>query len=275
MADSLFQSGKYSEALQYYDLALKKDVFFQAEINYYSAYCFFMLKKDSLAFVKLSQSFDSGYRYQSKEELESDWLLAKMGKNQGFKSRYDDIIRMNTTFIGYFNPPMHPEIADSLKKCVVLDQKYRIVGVKNDSIWKFQKTIDRTNQKYVSDILEQFNGFPDIEAIGEEAVHNMLLIAIHSNDKRFVKKVIQYAEKALYHNRIDPSDYALLRDKYCLMLRKKQLFGTQVYRNEGTNAIEIKPIDNALFPFIESVRHCFKLVPLDEYLNDMKTINAN
>jgi hypothetical protein len=234
-----------------------------------------MLKKDSLAFLKLIRSFDSGYRYRSKEELESDWLLAKMGKNQGFKSQYDEIIQMNTTFIGYFNAPKHPEIADSLKKCVILDQKYRIVGLKNDSIWKIQKTIDQTNQQYVCGILEEFNGFPKIEEVGEESIHDMLLIAIHSNDKRFVKKVIQYAEKALRNNLIDPSDYALLRDKYCMMIRKKQLFGTQVYRNEGTNAIELKPIDETIFPSIESVRHCFKLVPLEEYLNDMKSINAN
>src|SRR5690554_1539412 len=213
--DSLFQKQRFNDAITEYNKALEGNIISKKDILFYKAYCYAYLKIDSLAKSTMLDAFNKGFRYYFHNELENNWFLESMKNDLNFHSGYNKIVYLNHIFLKSNAEPKFPELRDSIQALVKLDQKHRTIGVRNDSLWKVQKIIDKQSQKFIEKTIKKFDGIPHYKDIGYDAIHGMLLIAAHSDNQNFLKLVIKNIETSINNgNTIDYNDYAILVDKY-------------------------------------------------------------
>lgn len=271
--DSLMKRQEFREAIHYYELASKKNIMAKGDMLYYLAYSYVSVRDTVMAEQTLANALEHGVKYDTKEELNRDWLLNRILKDT---TAYPNLPRLIKKNLDYLNKKQvaFPEIKDSLELLIKLDQKYRSQGRWNDSIKELQRNIDLNNQNYVISLINRFDGIPDFTEIGEDGIHNLLLIVIHSNNKRLQKRVIKFIEKKPFNSyAIDLWDYALLRDKLSILKNKVQLFGTQVEMDEITGQLKLKPIDKNIQPYINELRAALWFPTVNEYLEDMIKVN--
>lgn len=264
-ANRLMSNEKYFEALTNYKKALNSNTFFKYEIQLKMAYCYAMISHDSLAKKTLVKAYNNGFKYWFKDGLHNAWLMRSLKDDSSYLNAYSRILKINYRSIHSDSLCQFPNILDSLEVLSLLDQKYRIVPYKKDSIWKLQEQIDKQNQNYVSFLLRKFNGLPSYMQVGRKGLNDILLISVHANNLSFLKKMISCVEQGLKQNSgVQRSWYAILVDKYSLQKYGYQIFGTQV-KSVQDRQVVLHPIYHESKAIINELRDVFRLPTLKEY----------
>lgn len=107
------------------------------------------------------------------------------------------------------------------------------------------------------------HGWPTISLVGKEANVNAFLIIQHA-DLEYQKKYFPLLKAAAEKNEARKSDVAMLEDRILMREGKKQIYGSQLRRNEQTQKLELYPIEDEAN--VDKRRASVGLMPLKEYL---------
>jgi outer membrane protein assembly factor BamB len=129
-------------------------------------------------------------------------------------------------------------------------------------LWTKQAEIDKKNVKRLEEIIKQF-GLPGKSLVGSNASLAAFLILQHA-DYEYQKKYFPLVKEAEKKKEIEPSNVALLEDRILMREGKKQIYGTQLARNEKTGKYELYPIEDE--EHADLLRTSVGLPPIAEYL---------
>lgn len=146
-------------------------------------------------------------------------------------------------------------LADQLDSVLKEDQKYRQMlsateerygkgSEEVEELWKALKLQDSINTVTVSRILDEY-GWLGVEEIGENGNACLFLVIQHSTHE-VREKYLPLMREAVRQGKARASDLAFLEDRVALGQGKKQIYGTQLYRNDTTGIFYFAPIEDEL-----------------------------
>jgi len=144
------------------------------------------------------------------------------------------------------------ELYKELKKIGELDQKYRqqimevarVEGWDSPKIKELDKKMeeqDSLNLVRIEAIIAQY-GYPGKTLVG--GAGNAAFLVIQHADLKTRQKYLPTLQKAAEAGELNKSSLALLIDRVRVDEGKKQLYGTQYFRNEVTGEFEFRPIED-------------------------------
>ena len=111
-------------------------------------------------------------------------------------------------------------------------------------------------------IIEE-HGWPMISMVGDEAAGAAVLIVQHS-DIGHQKQYLPLVRDAALTGEAAGESYALLQDRVLMSEGKRQLYGSQVRRNEATGGWYVWPIEDE--EALDERRAALGMLPLAAYL---------
>jgi len=135
---------------------------------------------------------------------------------------------------------------------------------------KVDLKVDKTNANKLKKIVSKI-GWPTISLVGKKASEGAWLLVQHAvHDLKFQKKCLALIKKAAKNNDVDIKLIPLLEDRIRVQEGKKQIYGTQFFKDDKTGESVPKPINN--IKKVETLRASFGLESFEAYsrkLNDM------
>ena len=159
-------------------------------------------------------------------------------------------------YAGQEKKPASAEIKDlrtELEKMMEDDQKFRTRMMtaeekygpnskEMEALWKEQTELDNRLLKRLEEIIRQY-GWPGKSLVGSEASLAAFLIIQHA-DYEYQKKYFPLINEAMIKGEIEPRHVALLEDRILMREGKKQIYGSQLKRNDQTGKYELWPIED-------------------------------
>jgi hypothetical protein len=235
---------------------------------YNAAVCNAKSSNTEKAFLLLTTAIEKGINI-SKLKIDPD--LESLHDHKKWKKL---IKKANRIQLDSFNACKRPEYAKQLAKIWETDQYYRFrLGQAYESgadtsiinnLWKKMRKADSLNDN-VSKLETIINkiGWPTISNVGKLGAGTAFLVADHSS-RETMEKIFPFLEEAAKNGEASMSNYATMKDRILVNKGKKQVYGTQSYRDEKGKAI--------LFP-VEDEKNLNKrrkeigLEPLPEFAN--------
>lgn len=263
-ADSFYRSKDYINSLKLYDQALMS--YEGVALDLYNAACSAALaNKFERAIELLSLSIERGWtnfrHLKADTDLDSLHHLGSwtqlLSKIDNIESKYD--IQLQQELL---------TILDDDQKIRNQYVKYiRLYGENNhqtDSIAKIILKKDSINLTKVKAIIDK-NGWVDPAMVGEEASTALFLVIQHA-DILTQEQYLPIVREAVKKKAAKPDHLALLEDRVAIRKGKKQLYGSQIGKDEKTNKNYVYPIED---PFhVDERRERVGLGPIAEYLKN-------
>jgi hypothetical protein len=183
------------------------------------------------------------------------------------------IVVINLVILHLCNAQQYNEaLASELSNIENEDQKYRLMideieskyGAGSDEMRKLWSTIQRTdsiNVVKVTKILDTY-GWLGIETVGSAGNMALFLVIQHA-DQSIQEKYLPMMRDAVKNGKAQSSRLALLEDRVALKQGKKQIFGSQIHRDNATGKSFVAPIEDE--PNVNKRRASVGLEPLEEY----------
>lgn len=109
---------------------------------------------------------------------------------------------------------------------------------------KVDVKLDKENTEKLKKIILQI-GWPKISLVGEEVSDGAWLLVQHSDqDINFQKECLRLVQREAETDEIDYKLIPLLVDRILVNEGKKQIYGTQFYKNKKTGKLVPRPIKN-------------------------------
>ena len=177
---------------------------------------------------------------------------------------------------GQRNEPTPAEVQElraELEKMMDEDQKFRTSIMEAEkkygpnskeleALWKQQSELDNKLLKRLEELIKQY-GWPGKSLVGKEASLAAFLIIQHA-DYEYQKKYFPLIQEALKKGEIDPRHVALLEDRILMREGKKQIYGSQLNRNNQTGKYELWPVEDE--ENLDKRRASIGLEPIADYL---------
>jgi hypothetical protein len=129
------------------------------------------------------------------------------------------------------------------------------------NLWKTISKNDSANLIQVTDILEKY-GWLGADAVGEQGNATIFLVIQHA-DQKTQEKYLPIMRQAVKNGKAKGSELALLEDRVAIRQGKKQIYGTQISRNQQTGKYFVSPIEDE--PNVNKRRAAVGLMPLEDY----------
>jgi Family of unknown function (DUF6624)/PQQ-like domain len=143
-----------------------------------------------------------------------------------------------------------------------VEKKYGPNSKELAALWKEQAEIDNRLLKRLEEIIGQY-GWPGRSLVGADASLAAFLIIQHA-DYEYQKKYFPLIKEAMKKGEIRPQDVALLEDRILMREGKKQIYGSQLTRNDATGKYELWPVEDE--ENLDNRRASVGLEPIAEYL---------
>lgn len=164
------------------------------------------------------------------------------------------------------------ELEESIEEMIIEDQNIQKLIIKNDkynidSLENRKQEIIKKNCSNCKNILNNY-GYPMMDLVSKRTSHNFWILIQHCDaDIELQMKALSGLRKGLKKGVAIKSNYAYLLDRVRVNLGKKQVFGTQVYRNKEGKYIPY-PIRDSLN--VNNKRQKYNIDwTIEEYLNVM------
>lgn len=243
-ADSLYLAKDYKQSNKIYQKAWKAGM--KDAGNLYNAACAAALASDvEGAFRFLNLSMKAGWFNISHVKQDADlvslkkdarWepLLAKMQKKaDSAEVNYDKPLRAELIKIFEDDQAIRHQYVDATKK----------LGYKNptvDSLVKIMIYQDSINLLKITHILDT-KGWVGSDKVGGQANQTLFLVIQHSPLKT-QEKYLPMMREAVKKGNASANSLAMLEDRVALGQGKKQVYGSQIYRDEKTNLFYVAPL---------------------------------
>lgn len=179
---------------------------------------------------------------------------------------------ISLTAFSQSTPAFNAPLAVMLDSIYEEDQKYRKMvpdveakyGMNSKDMFEFWKTINRVdslNLIEVSKILDTY-GWLGAEVVGQKGSDALFLVIQHANlDTQ--EKYLPMMRDAVKGGRAKGSSLALLEDRVAMRQRRKQIYGSQIIRDEN-GVYQIAPIEDEAN--VNERRAAVGLQPLEDYV---------
>jgi len=179
-----------------------------------------------------------------------------------------------TLSIAFAQSEFNTQLADSLKKVLDTDQKYRLqidsvqynFGKNSEelnALWKTIKENDSLNQLVVLAILDE-HGWLGEEIVGDEGNSALFLVIQHSK-LAVQEKYLPMMREAVANQNAEASSLALLEDRVALRRGGRQIYGSQIGYDKVKERYYVMPLDDP--DHVNERRTSVGLPPLQEYIS--------
>lgn len=121
-----------------------------------------------------------------------------------------------------------------------VEKKYGFDSKEFGSLWKNIIPTDSVNQIRAKKFLNTY-GFPGRDVIGSQGSATLWMVIQHS-DIRTQETYLPLMRDAAKRGDLDRGKLALLEDRVALRQSKKQIYGTQITRDEATGEYYVQPL---------------------------------
>ena len=139
-----------------------------------------------------------------------------------------------------------------------LDQKSK----ERDVVIKLMREQDVINLKKVTFIIDRY-GWLGSNTIGIKGNSALFLVIQHANPTT-QEKYLPIMREAVKNGKANGAELALLEDRVALIQGKKQLYGSQIRKNENTGKFELSPIEDEIN--LNKRRVDVGLEPIEKYV---------
>lgn len=148
------------------------------------------------------------------------------------------------------------------QRIIQIEQQYGATSSELQQALDAQLVADAANMQRLEQIIEQ-SGWPKSSEVGEDGAEAAFLILQHA-DLATQQKYLPLFRDAVVSRQAKPSHYALLYDRVLMGEGKKQLYGTQLRRNEENGTWFLWPVENEAE--VDERRARLGMDPLQQYL---------
>lgn len=131
-----------------------------------------------------------------------------------------------------------------------------------EALWEAQQKIDETNLRQLEEIVATY-GWPGESLVGREAAMAAFLIIQHA-DHGTQLEYLPLVKRAVEDEELEGQALAMLQDRILVREGKKQIYGTQLRRDEGSGELELFSIKDR--ENVDARRAELGMRPLAEYL---------
>lgn len=262
--DSLREAGKLSEAIDEYRNIYRSTP--DNRNNTYNFSCAFALtgQKDS-AFHYLSIATKNDTSVQSLNDPDFYYLL----EDERWAAHEDRLVeKVEAKFGKYENLALSKE----LWKMKVKDQAFyyhieladKGMGRKSPvikALWELKHLINQKNVQRIEEIIAE-HGWPKSSVVKGSAAGTVFLVIQHA-DIEIQKKYLPLMKEAANNNEARWSSLALLIDRVNLREGGKQIYGSQIYRNED-GSFYVKDLEAP--EYVNQRRNEVGLGPIQDYV---------
>jgi hypothetical protein len=160
-----------------------------------------------------------------------------------------------------------------LDSILTYDQKYRLMIEEVDAkhgqesaemkaLWKIIEKNDSLNLIQVTNILDKY-GWLGADAVGERG-NSALFFVIQHADLKSQEKYLPMIRQAVKDGKANGSQLAMLEDRVAIRQGRKQIYGSQITRDNQSGKYSISPIEDE--PNVNKRRAAVGLMPLEEYV---------
>lgn len=269
-ADSLYHVKDYKNAAFAYSNAFKSIGWIGTQRDRYNAACSWALAgvADS-AFFQLDRIAKKA-NYIDYGQITTDQDLQSLHNDK----RWEPLIQIVKENKDKAEVNLNKPLAARLDSIYIEDQKYRrqIDSVEKKygweskemkSLWKVMEENDSVNLIKVKEVLDKY-GWLGTDIIGERGTQALFLVIQHA-DAATQEKYLPMMREAVNNGRASGSDLALLEDRVALGQGKKQIYGSQIGRNQETGQYYILPLEDP--DNVDKRRAQVGLQPLSEYVS--------
>lgn len=265
-AKSLYEAKEYNKSVLKYKDAFKinkKDAG-----NLYNAACCAALSGDKkLAFQWLNLALKNGWINISHIKTDKDlislheskqWkkLLVEMQKKADkYEANFDKSLKAK--LIAIFNDDQIIR-----REFVAAQKEFGYKSKQVDSLGKIMTYKDSVNYVKVAEILDKY-GWVGIDKVGGQANHTLFLVIQHS-DLKTQQKYLPMMKKAVKSKNASANSLALLEDRVALGEGKRQIYGSQIGRDNETQKNYVLPLEDP--ENVDKRRAKVGLAPFAEYV---------
>ncbi len=249
-ADSLYKAKDYKNAAFTYSSAFKANDWKPAPVsNRYNAACSWALANypDS-AFYQLNRIVTKG-NYINYEQITTDADLNSLHNDKRWQPLLELIQQNKYKAEVIFKKPLVQQL-DSIR---IEDQKYRqmIKGIgqkygyeskEMKDLWKIINKKDSINLIKITGILDKY-GWLGLDIVGQEGSITLFLVIQHA-DQKTQEKYLPMMREAVKAGKAQGNQLALLEDRVALGQGKKQIYGSQIHRDNITGKYFVAPIED-------------------------------
>jgi len=135
---------------------------------------------------------------------------------------------------------------------------------------KKEEEIIKKNTEEMRSIIKEY-GWPGISLVGKKGAEAVWLLVQHSDrDLNFQKKCLALMREAVKKKEASKVNLAYLTDRVLVNSGKKQIYGTQIYKNKEGQFLP-RPIYDK--KELDKRRKSFGLPPLKEYIEKIKEMS--
>jgi len=269
-ADSLYSAKDFINSANNYSSAFKANGWKGLPNDQYNAACAWSLAAvpDS-AFFQLDRIATKS-NYTNYGHITSDTDLNSLHNDSRWKPLLEVIKQNKDKAEANYNKPLVAQL-DSIftedqmyrKQIADIDKKYGSNSKEMKNHWKIIQEKDSINLIKVKAILDKY-GWLGADIVGGQGNTTLFLVIQHS-DQATQEKYLPMMREAVKNGKAKGSSLALLEDRVALGQGKRQIYGSQIWRDQETQAYYVAPLEDPAN--VDKRRAEVKLGPLAEYVN--------
>ena len=269
-ADSLHNTKDFKASALTYSAAFKANGWTAISNDRYNTACSWALANNSdSSFFQLNRIATKA-NYINYGHITTDPDLNSLHDDLRWKPLLEIIKQNKEKAEANLNKPLVAEL-DSI---YTEDQKYRLqideiekkYGWESNQMkahWKIINEKDSVNLIKIKSLLDKY-GWLGTDVIGEQGNSTMFLVIQHS-DIATQDKYLPMMREAVKNGKAKGSSLALLEDRVALRKGKKQIYGSQIGRDNDTKLYYVSPLEDP--DNVDKRRAKVGLEPLADYVN--------
>ena len=269
-AYSLCNAKDFKASALTYSAAFKANGWLGLSNDRYNAACSWALANNSdSSFFQLNRIATKS-NYMNYEHITTDPDLNSLHDDQRWKPLLDLIQQNKEKAEANLNKPLVSQLDSIYKE----DQKYRLqidqiekkYGWESNEMKAHRKIInekDSINLIKVKSFLDKY-GWLGADVAGNQGNSTLFLVIQHS-DQGTQEKYLPMMREAVKNGKATGSSLALLEDRVALGQGKKQIYGSQIGRDNETKLYFVSPLEDP--DNVDKRRAEVGLQPLAEYVN--------
>ncbi len=243
--DSLYKAREYIKSSESYQQAF---AFSKNSNDLYKAACSAALAGDSgNALSLLESAFQNGWL--NIDHLKKDKDLDRLHNDKKWTVLIHKMQTKIDSIEANYDKPLQQELLAILEDDQGIRSQYieatKKTGYSNttvDSLVKIMLYKDSVNLIKVIKILDG-KGWVGSDKVGKRANQALFLVVQHS-DLKIQEKYLPMMRDAVKKGNANAAALALLEDRVALGQGKKQIYGSQIYRHQGTNSYYVAPLED-------------------------------
>ena len=269
VADSLYNIKNYKASAFTYSEAFKINGWAGTSNDRYNAACSWSLANypDS-AFSNL-QNIITKANYYNYDHITTDPDLKNLHSDKRWQPLIARVEQNQEKAEAKLNKLLVAELKQVLKddqgprlQIDSVSKKYGYNSIEMKQLWNEIGRKDSVNLVKVKAILDRY-GWLGPDVVGNSGAVTLFLVIQHA-DQQTQEKYLPGMHEAVKSGKANPANLALLEDRVALEEGKKQIYGSQIGRDEKTGKFYIRPIGDEIN--VDKRRAAVGLQPLKDYV---------